>query len=367
MARRQIWVGLDVGADKMSACAVDDAGAVILEQTVPTNARDLHRLIKSFKRRIRMIGMESGPYSIHLVRSLRQLRYPVAMFDCRQASKFLAIRQNKTDKNDARGLADIARLRGEAVSEVRVKSVECQRLRSTLATRQKLLQLRLATESTIRSLFRLNGGKVERSWSAQALRRNVRSELARLRKVEKIDLTDEVMPLLTLAEAMRAYLENLSARLELIAKDSPVCRRFMEIPGVGPICALSFYSAIEDPSRFSRSSDVGAYLGLVPKVRQSGESTVRMRISKMGNSMTRAHLATAALQHLRYAKSDIQQWGEGLAERIGKARARTAVARKLAVVMIAMWKADEPYRASIPVQPPVRPEIGVSPEELIPA
>jgi transposase len=330
----------------MVACAVDREGQVVFANEVPTSAKELHQLIKPFKRRIVLIALESGAYSVHLGRRLRTLGYPVAMFDCRQVSKFLAIRQNKTDTNDARGIADIARLRGEAVSEVRIKSLECQRLRSTLVTRQQLLRIRMAAESSIRSLFRLNGGKLKSSWSAVTLHQNVHSELARLWKSEKIDLSEEVGPLLALCEAMRSYLESLDKRLEVTAKENPICRRFMEIPGVGPICALSFYTAIEEPSRFRRSSDVGPYLGLVPKIRQSGQSMVRLRISKMGNSMTRGHLGTAALQHLRYAKSDLQLWGESLAERVGKQRARTAVSRKLAVVMLAMWKSGESYQGS---------------------
>lgn len=346
MGRKPIWVGLDVGADEMAICAIDQQSQVLLEQTVPTNAKELHQLIKPFKRRIVLIALESGAYSIHLTRKLRDLGYAVAMFDCRQVSKFLAIRQNKTDRNDARGIAEIARLRGETMSEVRVKGLECQRLRSTLATRQQLLRIRMAAESSIRSLFRLNGGKLESSWSAAVLRRNVRAELARLRKAEKVDLAEEVVPILSLCEAMRGYLEILDDRLDSMAKEHPVCRRFMEIPGVGPICALSFYSAIEEPSRFERNSDVGPYLGLVPKVRQSGQSMTRLPISKMGSSMTRAHLGTAALQHLRYAKSDLQVWGESLAERVGKQRARTAVSRKLAVTMLAMWKSGEHYQSS---------------------
>ena len=344
MTRKPVWIGLDVGADEMTVCAIDDQGEVLFEEALATEAKKLHLLIKPLKRRIVAIALESGPYGMHLTRTLRKLGYRVAMFDSRQASKFLAIRQNKTDTNDARGIADIARLGIGTVTEVRVKSVECQRLRSTLATRQKLLRLRVAAEGSLRSLFRLNGGKLKPSWSGAALGRNVRSELVRLRKVEKIDLTDDVVPLLSLCEAMRSYLEHLDERLEATAEQHPVCRRLMEIPGVGPICALSFYSAIEDPSRFRRNADIGPYLGLVPKIRQSGQSMVRLRISKMGSAMTRGHLGTAALQHLRYAKSDVQIWGEGLAERIGKQRARTAVARKLAVTMLAIWKSGEPYR-----------------------
>jgi transposase len=341
-----VWVGLDVGADETTVCVIEGQSQTLIEQAIPTSAKQLHQLIKPFKRRIALIALESGSYSIHLTRKLRDLGYPVAMFDCRQVSKFLAIRQNKTDRNDARGIAEIARVRGETMSEVRVKSAECQRLRSTLSTRQQLLRIRMAAESSIRSLFRLNGGKLKSSWSAAVLRRNVRSELARLRKAEKIDLAEEVLPLLALCEAMRSYLESLDEKLESIAKEHPICRRFMEIPGVGPICALSFYSAIEEPTRFKRNSDVGPYLGLVPKVRQSGQSMTRLRISKMGSSMTRGHLGTAALQHLRYAKSDLQVWGESLAERVGKQRARTAVSRKLAVTMLAMWKSGESYQSS---------------------
>lgn len=345
MPRKPVWIGLDVGADQMAACAVGGQGEIIFDQSLPTDARDLHRLLKPMKRRIATIALESGGYGIHLTRSLRQLGYPVTMFECMQVSKFLTINQNKTDKNDARGLAEIARLSG-SVSEVRVKSHECQRLRSTLATRQKLLRVRVAVEGSIRSMFRLNGGKLGSCWSPAVLRRNVRAELARLRKTEKVDLADEVLPLVTLCEAMRVYLHTLDARLESMAKANPVCQRFMEIPGVGPICALSFYSAIEEPSRFHRNADVGAYLGMVPKVRQSGKKMVRKGISKMGNSMTRGHLATAALGHLRFAKSDLEAWGKSLGERVGKPRARMAVARKLAVTMLAMWKTDEPYQGS---------------------
>jgi transposase len=346
MGRKAVWIGLDVGADQMTVCAIDSESQILLEQAVPTGAKELHQLIKPFKRRIMQIALESGSYSIHLTRKLLDLGYPVAMFDCRQVSKFLAIRQNKTDRNDARGIAEIARLRGATMTEVRVKSQECQRLRSTLATRQQLLRIRMAAEGSIRSLFRLNGGKLQSSWSAAILRRNVCSELARLRKAEKVDLSEDVVPLLALCEAMRNYLETLDERLESIAKEHPICRRFMEIPGVGPICALSFYSAIEEPTRFRRNSDVGPYLGLVPRVRQSGQSMTRLRISKMGSSMTRGHLGTAALQHLRYAKSDLQVWGESLADRVGKQRARTAVSRKLAVTMLAMWKSGEAYQSS---------------------
>jgi transposase len=209
MAKASLWVGLDVGADETTVCGTDDRGTVLFEQRVASKAVALNALLKAEKRRIKLIALESGSFGIVLCRSLRNLGYPVAMFDARQASKFLAIRKNKTDKKDARGLADIARLGRDSVSEVRVKTPECQRLRSTLVTRQKLVQLRNTLEGTMRSLFRLNGGKLNSSFSAVALRRNASEALKRLRKIEKIDLTEEIEPLLALSAATRAYVEAL--------------------------------------------------------------------------------------------------------------------------------------------------------------
>jgi transposase len=117
----------------------------------------------------------------------------------------------------------------------------------------------------------------------------------------------------------------------------------MEITGVGSLCALSFYSSIGEPTRFRRNADVGPYLGMVPKIRQTGQSSMRLRISKMGDAMTRAYLVNAALLHLRFGHSALAAWGQSLAERSGKRRAQTAVGRKLAVTMLAMWKSNEPF------------------------
>jgi transposase len=343
MARASLWVGLDVGADNTTVCATDDNGAVVFERSIATEGATLHALLRSDKRRIRLIALESGSFAIALCRSLLKLGYPVVMFESRQASKFLAIRKNKTDTNDARGLADIARLGRGSVSEVRVKGPECQQLRSTLVTRQKLVQLRTAMEGTMRSLFRLNGGKLKSSYSAAALQKNVTDELKRLRKSEKVDLREEIVPLLALSKATRAYIEVLDERLSKRAEEDPVCRRFLEIPGVGPITALAFVSAIDDPNRFRRNADIGAYFGLVPRVRQSGQSLARLRISKMGDKLTRTYLTSAAKHHLKCADSALALWGSDLSERVKKRGVYVALGRKLAVTMLAMWKSGEHY------------------------
>lgn len=343
MAAKSVWVGLDVGADQMAVCCTDAAGKVLLESVVPSTATAFHELFKCKRRRIRLISMESGSSAIPLTRSLRRLGYRVAVFNSRQASRFLAIRQNKTDRNDARGLAELARFRPDSVSEVRIKTPECQRLRSTLVTRQRLVSIRCTAEGSIRSLFRLNGGRLKNSSSVAAFKRNVASELRAIKRHAKVDLTEDIKPLLQLSEAIRTYIKGLDEKLLKAAEDHPICRSFLDISGVGPICALSFYSTVEDAARFNRNADIGPYLGMVPIVRQSEQSASKRRISKRGDAMTRSYLTNSAVHHLRHGSSSLTDWGRQLVERAGKRRAHVAVARKLAVIMIAMWKSGDRY------------------------
>jgi transposase len=343
---KKLWVGLDVGADTMSVCVVNDLGVPTCEEVLPTSVSSIDALLRPMRRsNIIAIGLEAGATSIHLARGLTRMRYPVAVFECRQVSAYLAMRGNKTDKNDARCIAEVTRTGRGVVSEVTIKSTECQRIRSMLTLREQFIRMRVAGEAGIGSLFRLHGGKLKRSFTASALRREVQSEVARLKKHEKIDLREDVEPMLALCERMRAQVELMDRKILKMAKDIDPCRRFMEIPGVGPLTALSFYSAIGEPYRFERNADVGAYLGLVPRVRQSGVSIARLRISKMGSTMTRRHLSVAASVHLRANSPDthLKTWGTELRERRGRGRARAAVARKLAVIMLATWKRGEDY------------------------
>jgi Transposase and inactivated derivatives len=216
-------------------------------------------------------------------------------------------------------------------------------LRSSLA--KNLFSFELRWRETCAPSFGLNGGKLKASYSAASLQRNVNDELKRLRKREKVDLSEEIVPLLALSKATRAYIEVLDERLSKRAKEDPVCRRFLEIPGVGPITALAFFSAIDDPHRFRRNADIGAYFGLVPRLRQSGQSVARAHISKMGDRLTRTCLTSAAKHHLNSADSALAVWASKLSERAKKRGVYVALGRKLAVTMLAMWKSGEPYDA----------------------
>jgi transposase len=274
------------------------------------------------------------------------------MFEARKASRFLAIRRSKTDASDARGLADLARLGRSTVSQVHLKSLEFQELRSDLVLRHKLVQVRMAVEASVRSHLGLHGRRIKGTTKLDGIRVQVEAETEALLADEGIDVRARLRPLAELCENLRRYLKDLDRTLEKRARGHPVCSRLMEIPGVGPICALSFYSAVEDPARFAREADVGAYLGLVPRRYQSSDVTRSVGITKTGNKLTRYHLMSAALS-MRLGKKDcaLRDWGLALGERIGTGRARVAVARKLAILMLLLWRTGarfEPYPTGKP-------------------
>jgi transposase len=355
-----VWVGLDLGEEQSSIAVVDEHGHSIHEQSCGSSVADVEAALSEFAiPRIALIGVEAGT-ATHLVRKLRACGYPIAIFEARKASRFLAIRRSKTDASDARGLADLARLGTNTVSQVHLKSLEFQHLRSDLVLRHKLIQVRVTVEGGIRSRLRLYGRRLKSTVKPGGLRINVEAELSSLLAEEGLDIGAQVRPLVELCESLRSYLRDFDRTLQERAREHPVCARFMEIPGVGPICSLSFYSAVEDPNRFRRSADVGAYLGLVPRRRQSGDMSRSMGITKTGNKLTRYHLTAGALA-LRRAKTDcaLRDWDAALKERIGAGRARVALARKLAVLMLLLWKSGtefEPYPNGAPADAPAEPD-----------
>lgn len=347
MPDERVWVGLDLGEQQINVCVLSEAGEPLLEQACSCVASDVEATLLAFpSTTIGLIAVEAGT-NTHLIRTLRSRGYPVAIFEARKASKFLAIRRSKTDASDAHGLADLARLGRNTVSQVHLKTVELEHLRAELGLRHKLIKMRVAVEASLRSRLLGYGLRLPTPRSAIGLRSNVEAAIASLSQDEGVGVGAHLEPLVQVAESLRIYLKTLDHTLEQRAKEVPVCKRFMEIPGVGWVCALSFYTAIEDPHRFARPEDVGAYLGLVPRRYQSGNVSRTLGITKTGSKLTRQHLVTSAIV-MRTRKIDcaLRDWGLVLKERIGGGRSRVAMARKLAVLMLCMWKTGdrfEPY------------------------
>jgi len=336
-----IWVGLDVGDYQTHICIIDNDGRPISETNVETAPHVISDILAQHPiDRFGRIVMEAGLPCTGICRHLRALGYPAAIYDARRIHRFLSMAANKTDVNDARGIAQVARIGSNALREVHIKSAEIERLRGEIVLRDSLVRQRVAAETSMKSMLRACGIRIKPTSSARVFRERVEEGLTSL-GTEGAALLTRIRPLLELSESLRSYVAHQDDNLRKEAERIDATRRFLEIPSIGPICALSFYTAIEDPFRFKRASNVGAYLGLSPRLMQSGKVRRMGRITRFGSTMTRSHLFLAARTLNRKtttAVCDVRTWGETVAERAGKAKARVAIARKLAMIMLAMWR-----------------------------
>jgi len=341
---KRFWAGLDVGVETSAVCVIDDAGEIIHEGSCPTAVQSVHReLVCLRRRRFARVGLEGGTGTT-LARGLRNLGYEVDLYEARQLSKFLRLRRNKTDAGDAIGIAEAGRLGAATISRVHLKSLECQCLQSRLTIRRHLIHQRVAAVNILGRQLELFGGRLPRK-NLGSLRHNVEGEIRKIFGRAPNDLTGALRHLLQHCEQLIAYQRTVDDELRRCAFQNEVCRRFMEIPGVGPLCALTFYAVVSDPNRFSRSADVGSYLGLTPRVDQSGLMLKRGRISKMGNTAARTLLVRSSGMFMRSADADtnLRVWAHAVEQRRGLKKARVALARKLSIMMLSMWKSGQSY------------------------
>jgi transposase len=293
---KRFWAGLDVGVETTAVCVIDDAGEIVHEGSCPTAVKSVHReLVCLRRRRFATVGLEAATGTT-LARGLRNLGYKVELYEQRQLSKFLRLRRNKTDAGDAIGIAEAGRLGATTVSRIHLKSLECQCLQSRLTIRRHLIRQRIAAVNILGRQLEHFGGRLPRK-DLTRLRYNVEAEIRKIFGRTPNDLVRALRHLVHHCEQLIDYQRTVDDELRRSAFDNEVCRRFMEIPGVGPLCALTFYAVVSDPGRFSRSADVGSYLGLTPRIDQSGLTLRRGRISKMGNSAA-AHLVGGLERHV---------------------------------------------------------------------
>jgi len=245
---------------------------------------------------------------------------------------------NKTDRNDARGIAQI--MRTGWYCAVHVKSPACRSWRALLTARRMVLNKRCDVENGIRALLREVGLKV-----GTPSRKDFPARVRELTADEPV-LASLAESLLSVVEVMTKEVERLTKRVLDEVKVEPTCRQLMMVPGVGPLTALAFRAIIDQPDRFRKSRDVGAHLGLTPRRYQSGETDVQGDISRCGDELARTALYEAAHSLLiRSTKwSALRAWGMNIAKRRGMARARVAVARKLAVILHRMWADGSEFR-----------------------
>jgi transposase len=349
---RPIFVGLDIGVEETCLCVIDGMGAIVQQTACGSTARAIHHEIRWVRRRrLASVAMEAG--GIAIARGLRTLGYKVEIYENRQLSKFLRVRRNKTDSDDARGIAEASRLGQHTLSKVHLKSLECQALQSRLVFRRHVIRERVAAVNLLCRQIELYGGRINRHDAIAHLSVRAEAEISRLFPRQKNPLADDFMRLLAHCERLLERQEFYDQGLRRLARDNQTCRLLMQIPGVGPICALTFYAAIDDPARFRRVQEIGSYLGLAPRLKESGSTSRRPRISKMGNGALRSLLVRAATSFMKSKDRDpvLYDWALGVEARSGRLPARVALARKLSILMLTMWKNNQPYhhRADMPL------------------
>lgn len=332
------YVGLDVSVKETSICIVDETGAICLEIKVTSHPEDLVQVLRNPKWRLVRIGLEAGPLSQWLFSGLAEAGLPAICIETRHAKAFLKAQVNKTDRNDARGIAQMMRV--NLFRSVHVKTLTSQKRRALLTARKLLQEKAIAIENDIRGLLRNFGLKV-----------GIVGTIGFDDRIRELidgmpDLGEIMMPLLAARQKLRETFMALHRKLLSIVRDDEACRRLMTIPGVGPVTSLAFTSTIDVPARFSNSRAVGPALGLTPVLNQSGESHRVGRVSLCGDGMMRALLYEAAQVMLSRVKkwSWLKAWAMNVARRRGRQKAIVALARRLAVIMHRMWSDGTEFR-----------------------
>ena len=332
------YVGLDVSVKETSVCILDETGKVCREMKVPSDPQDIVQVLQDPAWQIERIGLEAGPLSQWLFNGLAEAGLPVVCIETRHTKAFLKAQVNKSDRNDARGIAQMMRV--NLFRPMHVKTVASQKWRALLTARKLLQEKDLAIENDIRGLLRNFGIKVGAVGVIKF------EERIRELVVGMPDLAEIIASLLDARQKLRDEVRKLHRKLLSIVRENKVCRRLMTIPGVGPIVSLAFTATIDDPARFKSSKAVGAALGLTPILNQSGESSRVGRISQCGDGMMRALLYEAAQVMLtRTIKwSWLKAWAMNVAKRRGLQRAIVALARRLAVIMHRIWSDGTEFR-----------------------
>jgi transposase len=338
----EFFVGLDVSLETTSICVIDERGVIVKEGKAASDPCSVACFVRHRGRKIKHVGLEAGQLSEWLYAGLTKEGFCVTVMESRHVRAAFAAMTVKTDRNDARGIAQLLRLGW--FKSVHVKALDCQQMRAVLNARQFLVDKLTAIENCMRASLRNFGLKM-----GQVTRRTF-AERARELAEGNVSLELIIESLLRVRETFLAELRKIEKTLLAAARHDPVTRMLMTTPGVGAIVALTFRSAVDDPARFSSVKSIGPWLGLTPRRYQSGQIDRVGHITKAGDASTRTLLYEAATTLLSRTTrwSSIKAWGVRMAARNGIKKARVAVARKLAVILLGMWKSNTPFRWSSP-------------------
>lgn len=326
----KLFVGLDVSLAKTAVCVLTEHGQIVREVDVASEPEPLITLLRSLNGTAEAVGLEAGPLSQWLHRAMTDAGLPAVLMETRQVKGALKAMPIKTDRRDAEGIARLLHLGW--FRPVHCKSVSAQEVRALLTARKSIQNSMIALEMSLRGLLRNFGLKVG------AISRG-RFE-ARIRELAdgNMMLDAATEPMLRVRAVLRLELAGVEKQVRQMASEDPVCLRLMTMPGVGAVVALTYRSAVDDPTRFHSSKNVGPWAGLTPSRSQSGERDVTGGITKAGDVNLRRALCQAATVMLNRGRGNtLRTWASHVAKRRGRKRAMVALARRMAVVLHRMW------------------------------
>jgi len=333
-------MGLDLGDRSSQICRMDrKTGAVLEERRLSTTTASVQRYFSALPPQL--VALESGTHSLWMTRLVKSLGHEVIVANPSQV-RAISASLKKTDERDARFLAYLVRVDPRLLSPVEPRSEESQQAITVVRAREGLVKARTMLVNQVRGVVKSFGYRIA-SCSTAAFAHKARQE-----KTLPSSLKETMEPLLRVLDEVTQQIARFDKEVEALARRWPVTLRLRQIKGVGVLTALVFVLTLGDPLRFANSRAVGAYLGLVPGSRSSGQSTPQMRITKQGDRLARRLLVQASQYVLgRFGPdSDLRRFGLRLAERggkNGKKRAVVAVARKLAVVLHRLWVSETDY------------------------
>lgn len=333
------YVGLDVSMKKTYTVILNEKGGIVRQKEVVTDPQIIADFVEDKEQSI--LCLESGSISHFLTKSLQALGYEVVMADARHMAGFLASRVNKNDKNDAHGIAQA--LRAGLVKPVAIKSDKAQEQQVLISSRRQLCKVRQNMSSCIRGQLKSIGVCLPEKLSASKLIEHVSLHSKAMGLVAR----DSLDALCSGLKSIEEQVVKLDKQLCKLARCDQQAKLLQTIPGVGPVTAMTYLTTLDDHRRFTRSRNVGAYMGLAPKQYASGEVNRMGGISHCGSAECRSMLYEAAMSLLVRCKkhSSLKSWGERLRKKKGLKKAVTAVARRLAVIMHQMLVTGEVFAA----------------------
>ena len=334
----EYYAGIDVSLEYSSVCVVDASGKIFREGKVASDPATLIGWLKSLDYGLSRVGLEAGPLSQWLYAAMREAGLAVELLETRHVRKAFDAMPVKSDRNDARGIAQLMRLGW--FRPVHCKSMDAQEVRAVLTAR-KLVQSKCQdVENSLRGILRGFGLKVGKTTD--------KSFGGRIRELTQGHPSLEAIgeALLSVRAVLLKEFNAFEKRVRAMVRSNAKARLLTSTPSVGPIVALTYASAIDDPTRFKSSKDAGPHFGLTPKKYQSGETDYSGRISKIGDAAVREALYQAA--HVMLTKplkgcSQLKSWAMRIVKRAGMSKAKVALARKLAVIMHRMLADGTPF------------------------